>query len=92
MSTKKMEHQIGKLSSIHLAITDAMGHFYHLQMALTFANHDSRAALYLSKSYHMDVKFWQFLCADMGSWPTYLVEIVQRLATDVDYTNASGIE
>ena len=91
MSNQKMEHLIEKLHIIHLAIPGAMGHFYHLQMALTFANHASRAASYLTKSYHMDVKFWQFLCEDMGSWPTYLFEIVQHLATEVGYTDGSGL-
>ena len=37
------------------------------------------------------MKFWQSLCADMGSRPTYLAEIFQRLATDVGYTNTSGL-
>ena len=31
------------------------------------------------------------MCVDMGSPPTFLAEIVQRLATDVIYTNALGI-
>ena len=60
-------------------------------MALTAAHHASRATAYLSKSFHRDVKFWQYLCANMVSRPTYIAEIVQRLATDVGYTNASGL-
>ena len=76
---------------MHLAIPGAVGNFYHLQMALTAANHASRAIAYLSKIFHRDVKFWQSLCADMGYRTTYLAEIVQRLATDVGYTNASGL-
>ena len=60
-------------------------------MALTAANHASRATTYLSKSFHRDVKFWQSLCADMVSRPTYFVDIVQRLATDMGYTDASGL-
>ena len=60
-------------------------------MALTAAHHASRATAYLSKSFHRDVKFWQYLCANMVSRPTYIAEIVQRLATDVGYTDASGL-
>ena len=72
MSTRKLERLIGKLRSMNLAIPGAVGHFYHLWMALTAAQHTSRATAYLSKSFRRDVKFWQYLCADMGSWPTYL--------------------
>ena len=72
---------------MHLAIPGAVGHFYHLQMNLTAANHASRATSYLSKQIHRGVKFWKSLCADMGSRPTYLAYIVQLLATDVGYTN-----
>ena len=76
---------------MHLAIPGDVGHFYHLQMALTAANHASRAIDYLSKSFHRDVKFWQSMCVDVVSWPTYLAEIFQRLATDAGYTDASGL-
>ena len=58
---------------MHLAIPGDVGYFYHLQMALTAAKHDSRATAYLSKSFHRDVIIWKSLCADMGSRPTYLV-------------------
>ena len=68
-----------------------MGCFYHLQMALTDAHHTSRATAYLSKKFQRDVKFWQYLCVDMGCRPNYLAEIVQHLATDVGYTDASGL-
>ena len=91
MSTKKLERLIGKLLSMHLVIPGAAGNFYHLQIALTAAHHASRATAYLYKSFHRDVKFWKSLCADMGSRPTYLTKNFQRLATDVGYTNASGI-
>ena len=67
MSTKKLEQLIGKLRSMHLDIPGSVGHFYHLQMALTAAHQASQATYYLSKSFHRDVKFWQSLCADMGS-------------------------
>ena len=91
MSTKKLERPIGKLRSMHLAIPGAMGHFYHLQMALTAASQASCATAYLSKGFNRGVPFWQSLCVDMGSQPTLFAEIFQRLATDVGYTDASGI-
>ena len=91
MSIQKLEWLIGKLCSIHLAIPSTVGHFYHLQMALTSTKRASRATAYLSKGFHKDVQFCQSLCVDMGSRPTFFAEIVQLLATDVGYTNASGI-
>ena len=38
MSQKKLERLIEKLRSMHLAIPGAIGHFYHIQMALAKAN------------------------------------------------------
>ena len=76
---------------MHLVIPGAVGHFYHLQMALTATNYAIRATAYILKDFHRDVQFWQSLCVDMVSRPTLFAEIVQRLATDVGYTNASGL-
>ena len=76
---------------MHLAIPGAVGYFYHLQMDITAAHHAIWATSYLSKSFHREVTFWKSLFEDMISRPTYLAEIVQRLATDVGYTNASGL-
>ena len=61
---------------MHLAIPGALGHFYHLQMALTAFIHASRATAYLSKDFHRDLQFWKSMCADTGSWPTLFAEIV----------------
>ena len=91
MSTKKLERLIGKLRSMHLTIPRNVGHFYHLQIALMAAHHARRATAYLSKDFHRDVQFWKSLCVDMISRPTFIAEIVQRLATDVGYANASGL-
>ena len=77
---------------MYLAIPGAVGHFYHLQMALTDANHASRATDYLYKNFHMGVQFWKYPCVDMSSRPTFFAEIVQLLATEVGHTNAWGIE
>ena len=87
MSRKKLERLIGKLRSMHLAIPGAIGHFYHIQMALTKAN---RRTAYLSKGFHQDIAHWRLLCSRMKHRPTYLAEIVQRLPTDLGYTDASG--
>ena len=91
MSTKKLDLLIGKLRSMHLAIPDDVGNFYHLQMALTAAHHASRATAYLSKDFHRDVKFWQYLCVDTGSRITFSAENIHCLATDVGYANTSGL-
>ena len=88
MSRKKLERLIGKLRSMHLAIPGAIGHFYHIQMALTKAN---RRTAYLSKDFHNDIAHWRLLCSRMKHRPTYLAEIVQRLPTDIGYTDASGL-
>ena len=74
---------------MHLAIPGAMGCFYHPHMALTAANHASCATAYISKDFHRDVHFWQYMCVNMGSCPTFFAKIIQRLTTDVGYTNAS---
>ena len=76
---------------MHLAIPGAVGHFYHIQMALTAANHASRATAYLSKYFHRDVQFWKSLCTDMDSQPTLFAGIFHRLDTDVGYADALGL-
>ena len=52
MSRKKLERLIGKLRSMHLAIPGAIGHFYHIQMALTKAN---RKTAYIPTAFHQDI-------------------------------------
>ena len=88
ISRKKLERIIGKLRSMHLAIPGAIGNFYHIQMALTKAN---RRTAYLSKDFHRDITHWRLLCARMQHRPTNLAEVVQRLPTDLGYTDASGV-
>ena len=88
MSRKKLERLIGKLRSMHLAIPSAIGHFYHIQRALTTANHKTA---YLSAAFHQDIAHWQGLCTRMRLRPTFLAEIVQRLPTDLGYADASGL-
>ena len=73
---------------MHLAIPGAIGHFYHMQMALTKAN---KRTAYLSDAFHAEVVHWKNLILEMHSRPTYLAEIVHRLATDLGYTDASGL-
>ena len=76
---------------MHLAIPFAVGNFYHHHMALTAANHASRATAYIFKDFHRDVQFWKSLCVYMGSRPTFFAEKFEHLATDVGYTDTSGI-
>ena len=76
---KRLDRLIGKLKSIHLVILSTIGHFYYIQQALTQA---SQRRSYLSNNFHSDVSHWKQLCQSMKTRPTYLAEIVQRLATD----------
>ena len=89
---KKTDRLIGKLRSMELVMPGAVGHFYQLQMVLEAAKHASQATSYIYKGFHRVMQCWKYLCLDMGSRPTFFVEIVQCLATDVGYTNALGLE
>ena len=91
ISTKKLERLIGKLRSMHLAIPGAVGHFYNLQQSLTAAHHAHRSTAYVTSGFHSNLRFWRRLCAEMPTRPTYLVEIVQRLPTNIGFTDASGL-
>ena len=73
---------------MHLAIPGAISHFYYLQQALTKATHK---LAYLSNNFHTEIKYWTKLVEDMGTRPTYLAEIVQRLASALGFTDASGL-
>jgi hypothetical protein len=87
ISRKKLERLIGKLRSMHLAIPGAIGHFYHIQKALT---HASTTSAYLSNDFHEDIAHWRTLVNAMALRPTYIAEIVQRIPTDLGFTDASG--
>ena len=91
ISTKKLDHLIGKLCSMHLAVPGTVGHFYNLQQSLTAAHHAHRSTAYVTTGFHSDLRFWRQLCADMPIRPTYLAEIVQRLPTDIGFADASGL-
>ena len=54
MSRKKLERLIGKLRSMHLAIPSAIGHFYHIQKALTTSD---RKTAYLSTAFRQDITY-----------------------------------
>ena len=88
MRRKRLEILIGKLRSMHLAIPGAISHFYYLQQALTKATPN---LAYLSNDFHSEIKYWKQLVDNMGSRPTYLAEIVQRLASALGFTDASGL-
>ena len=72
---------------MHLAIPSAIGHFYHIQSALTKAN---KRTAYLSNDFHHEVAHWKTLLTQMRHRPTYIAEIVKRLPTDLGYTDSSG--
>ena len=70
ISGKKLEHLISTLRSMHLAMPEAIGHFYAMQVSLTRDRAAKRAADYLSNKFHQDIKFWRNLCVDMTDLPT----------------------
>ena len=85
---KRLERLIGKLRSIYLAIPSAIGHFHYIQQALTQA---SQRRAYIFNNSHSEVSHWKQLCQSMKTRPTYLAEIVQCLATDLGFVDASGL-
>ena len=76
---------------MHLAIPCVVGHFYNLQQSLTTDHHAHWATAYVTSGFHSDLRCWRRLCAEMPTRPTYLAEIVQRLPTDIGFTDASGL-
>ena len=50
----------------------------------------NKRTAYLSNDFHHEVAHWKTLLAQMRRRPTYIAEIVQRLPTDLGYTDASG--
>ena len=73
---------------MHLTILEAIGHVYHIRMALVKVN---RRTVYISNAFHQDIVHLNTFCARMKTRLTNFVEIVQRLPTDLVYTNASGL-
>ena len=88
MRRKRLEVLIGKLRSMHLAIPGAISHFYYLQQALTKA---TPKVAYLSNNFHTEVRYWKQLVEEMEWRPTHLAEIVQRYASALGFTDASGL-
>ena len=76
---------------MNFAMPGAIGHFYAMQVALTHARAGKRLAENISARFHQDIKFWGNLCADMTYRPTYFAELVHWPASDLGYTNTSGL-
>ena len=89
LAVDKLRKLIGKLRSMHLAVPGAIGHFYHLQKALTTAGSGRRA--YLTAGFHRDIAHWTQLTEDVLSRPTALAEVVHRLPTNMGFCDASGL-
>ena len=72
-----MERFIRKLRSMRLAMPGAIGHFCKMQVTLTYAREEKRAAKNLYTQFHQDIKLWRNLCANMTDlpsiWETYFV-------------------
>ena len=85
-SVDKLRRLIVKLIYMHMSVPGAIGHFYHIQLALTCVV--TRRCDYLSKGIHQDVLHWRKLCRDVLNQPTFLVEVVQRLPTVFGFCNS----
>ena len=70
MSRKDMEHLVGKLRSMNLALLGAVAHLYHIQRAIFEAGAD-RALLY--PELHREIAGWRKLVEQTSARPTHLV-------------------
>ena len=74
---------------MHMEISGAIGHFYHLQLDLTHTGTGSRS--YISKWFHQYVVHWKQLLQDVLTFPTFLSYVVQRLPTEMGFYDTSGL-
>ena len=89
--SKKLERFIGKLRSIHFAMTGVIWHFYTMQVTLTCTRAGKRSAVKLSARFHQDIKLWSNMCIKMTDHPTYLTDLFHQPGSDLGCTNALGI-
>ena len=88
MGRKDLEHLVGKLCSMHLAVPGAVAHLYHIKRALDQAGVD-RAWLY--PDFHREIADWIMFAEQTDERPTHLAEIVCCKPTHLGFCNTSGL-
>ena len=64
MGRKDLERLVGKLCSMHLAVTGAVDHLFHIQRALNQGGVD-RA--WLSPDFHQELSYWKLFALQAAS-------------------------
>ena len=69
MGRTDLEHLVGKLRSMHLAVPEAVAHIFHIQCALNQGGVDQAR---LSPAFHCKISDWKALALQAASQPTHL--------------------
>ena len=69
MGKKDLEHLVGKLRSMHLAVPEAVAHLSHIQCALNQRGVDR---VWLSPAFNCGLADWKVLAIQAASRPTHL--------------------
>ena len=88
MGRNKLEHLVGKLLSMHLAVPGAVAHLYHIQRPLEQVGGGNA---WLLSYFHWEINNWSALVVQMIARPRHLAEIVCQKPTHLGFCNASGI-
>ena len=73
---------------MHLAVTVAAAHLYHIQRALSEAGMNMD---WLSPYFHCKITDWKIMADQTAERPTHLAEIVRRKPTHLGFCDASGL-
>ena len=88
MGRKDLEHLVGKLRSMHLAVPGAVAHLLHIQCALNQGGVD-RAWLFLA--FQRELADWKKLALQTASRPMHLSVIVRQEPTHIGFCDALGL-
>ena len=88
MGRKYLERLVGKLHSMHLAVSIAVDHLFHIQFAL---NQRGLERVWLSLSFHCELTHWKVLTLQLASRPTHLAEIFCQEPNHLGFCDASGL-
>ena len=88
MGRQDLERLVGKLRPMHLPVTGAVAHIYHIQRALDQAGTDKT---WMYSASHSDIADWEMLAEQTADRPTHLADIVCHEPTHLGVCNASGL-
>ena len=88
MGRKDLERLVGKLCSMHLAVTGAVAHLFHIQWALNQGGVDRS---WLLPDFHRELANLKVLTLQAASRPTHLAEIVRWEPIHLGFCDASGL-